>query len=188
MYKASQVAELFSVSESSVLAAVETLGYDSDKITDAEAEKIYAMVKPGNLAVKTDSGKVISPVSKAPAKRAASDQIVPTQVDAGAIAPVQPAGDVAPANPTTIAKIAPPPSVQDALVSRLQSQFEQGAAIARLEVEAMAAGHDATLAHGMSALLNRNVNPFANLGEIELPKVDWDAPYQLPNPFAEVNS
>lgn len=77
---------------------------------------------------------------------------------------------------------------QSELVTKLADRYEQGAAIARLEVEAMTAGHDVTMAQGLSALLRRNIDPLANLGEIELPKVDWDAPYQLPNPFAEVKS
>lgn len=90
---------------------------------------------------------------------------------------------------TAIKKIAPNPQGSDTqsdLVAKLSDRFEQGAAIARLEVEAMTAGHDVTMAQGVSALLRRNIDPLANMGEIELPKVDWGAPYELPNPFAEV--
>lgn len=173
-------AELPNLSDSEIIDMIDAAGVDAEFYTPAHVTSLIKSVgQSGNAIVPTDNAAISSQPAQAPAKVENQSKAELQKVETG---------DVAPANPTTIAKIAPPPSVQDALVSRLQSQFEQGAAIARLEVEAMTAGHDVTMAQGLSALLRRNIDPLANLGEIELPTVDWDAPYQLPNPFAEVKS
>jgi hypothetical protein len=55
MYDIPAIAELFSVPEAAVMAAVEEFGFAPKAITDAEAERIHGRVKPGGLATATKS-------------------------------------------------------------------------------------------------------------------------------------
>jgi hypothetical protein len=193
MYTIPELAHLLDTTEEAVRAAASKLGITEDTVKDDYLDSIEREIKDSQQSA-------IAPVSRPPVKQAASAPIVSIQPDPkiqaqlqaemqklepGAIAPIPSAGEVAPANPTTIAKIElPEDDSRESLTTELEGYFAEGETVADFKLQAMAAGHDIRMRQGMSAIVGRRVNPFGNLGEIKLKTPDF-GPVELTNPFVE---